>query len=139
MHGSLSPDTPHSGSLASRNPKTDTPETASSSARKSTLPFINSDCHAFATDYDVDKLRIHMLAANKDDDRIQTAYKVFKTKCFATSQVRALCELFSSDAAKFKFLATAYPFVSDDHFAELENLLSDTLYAGKFRNMTDPH
>jgi hypothetical protein len=139
MHGSLSPDTPHSGSRASRNPKTDTPETASSSARKSTLPFINSDCHAFATDYDVDKLRIHMLAANKDDDRIQTAYKVFKTKCFATSQLRALCELFSSDAAKFKFLATAYPFVSDDHFPELENLLSDTLYAGKFRNMTDPH
>jgi hypothetical protein len=118
----LSPDTPHSG----------TPH-------KSTLPFVNSDCHAFATDFDVDKLRVHMLEANKDEDRIQTAYKLFKIKCFTTRQIRALSEIFTTDPAKFKFLATAYPFVSDDQFPELVSLLSDPVFAERFRTMTGRH
>jgi hypothetical protein len=119
-----------------RNP--DTP--ALSGARtstKSTLPFVNSDCHNFATDYDVDKLRVKMLESAKDDDRILAARKVFKTKCFSTRQIRALSEVFTTDAAKFKFLEAAYPFVSDDHFAELSNLLADPVYSGRFRAMTD--
>ena len=119
-----------------RNP--DTP--ALSPARtptKSTLPFVNSDCHNFATDYDVDKLRVKMLESAKDDDRILTARKVFKTKCFSTRQIRALSEVFTTDATKFKFLEAAYPFVSDDHFAELSNLLADPVYGGRFRAMTD--
>jgi hypothetical protein len=117
-----SPDTPHS-----RIP------------HKSTLPFVNSDCHAFATDFDVDKLRVHMLEANKDEDRIQTAYKLFKIKCFTTRQIRALSEIFTTDPAKFKFLATAYPFVSDDQFPELVSLLSDPVFAERFRTMTGRH
>jgi hypothetical protein len=117
-----SPDTSHSG----------TPH-------KSTLPFVNSDCHAFATDNDVDKLRVHMLEANKEEDRIQTAYKLFKIKCFTTRQIRALSEVFTTDPAKFKFLASAYPFVSDDQFPELVSLLSDPVYAERFRTMTGRH
>jgi hypothetical protein len=118
-------------------PNTDTP--ALSPARtsaKSTLPFVNSDCHNFATDYDVDKLRVKMLESTKDDDRILAARKVFKTKCFSTRQIRALSEVFTTDAAKFKFLEAAYPFASDDHFAELSNLLADPVYNGRFRAMT---
>jgi hypothetical protein len=103
---------------------------------KSTLPFVNSDCHNFATDYDVDKLRVKMLESTKDDDRILAARKVFKTKCFSTRQIRALSEVFTTDAAKFKFLETSYPFVSDDHFGELSNLLADPVYSGRFRAMT---
>jgi hypothetical protein len=80
-----------------------------------------------------------MLSANKDDDRILVAYKIFKTKCFSTNQVSALSEIFTTDAAKFKFLETAYPFVSDDQFPELVNLLSDPVYAGKFRTLTGRH
>jgi hypothetical protein len=80
-----------------------------------------------------------MLNASKDDDRIEAAYKVFKTKCFTTKQIRALSEVFPTDAARFKFLATAYPFVSDDDFPELVNLLSDPVYTGRFRTMTDRH
>jgi hypothetical protein len=109
------------------------------SASKPALPFVNSDCHAFATDYDVDKLRVHMLSTAKDGDRVQAALKVFKTKCFTTKQVRALMEVFTTDASKFTFLSTAYPFVSDDHFAELVGSLSDPVYIGKFRAMTGPH
>jgi hypothetical protein len=136
-----SPDSLHSGPPVpgGHAPRSDTPAMTSASSHKSGLPFINSDCHAFATDYDVDKLRVRMLNAGKDDDRIQTAYKIFKTKCFTTRQVSALSEVFTTDAAKFKFLETAYPFVSDDRFPELVNLLSDPVYAGKFRTLTGRH
>ena len=119
-----------------RNP--DTPALSPTrTSTKSTLPFVNSDCHNFATDYDVDKLRVKMLESAKDDDRILAARKVFKMKCFTTRQIRALSEVFTTDAAKFKFLESAYPFVSDDHFAELSNLLADPVYSGRFRAMTD--
>jgi hypothetical protein len=101
------------------------------------IPFVNSDCHIYATDYDVDKLRVKMLELVKDEDRIQAARKYFKTKCFSTHQIRALSEVFSTEAAKLKFLETAYPFVSDDRFSELVNLFSDPAYSGRFRKMTD--
>ncbi len=130
-------DTAHSTTYLSNSP--DTPTQTSRASDKPALPFVNSDCHVFATDYDVDKLRVRMLDSNKDEDRIQAAYKVFKTKCFTTKQIRAICEVFTTDPAKFKFLATAYPFVSDDQFPELVSLLSDPVYEGKFRTMTDRH
>jgi hypothetical protein len=129
-------DTPRS--TPGRPPQSDS-QTPPTTVNKSSAIFVNSDCHAFATTYDVDKLRVRMLSASKDDDRTQTAYKVFKTKCFTTKQIRALSEVFATDAAKFKFLATAYPFVSDDDFPELVNLLSDPVYTGRFRTMTDRH
>lgn len=108
-----------------------------SSVTKSTLPFVNSDCHNYATDYDVDKLRVKLLDAAKDEDRIQAARKVFKTRCFTTRQIRALSEVFTTDGAKFHFFETAYPFCSDDQFRELVSLLADPVYSGKFRAMTE--
>jgi hypothetical protein len=84
----------------------------------------------------VDKLRFKMLESVNNDDRIGTAKKAFKIKCFSTRQIRALSEVFSADATKFKFLETAYPFVADDHFNELADLLTDPVYIGKFRTMT---
>jgi hypothetical protein len=129
-----------SGHLATPQGHGSNPDTAalgpSRPPTKSTLPFVNSDCHNFATDYDVDKLRVKMLESAKDDDRILAARKVFKTRCFSTHQIKALSEVFTTDAAKFKFLEAAYPFVSDDHFAELSNLLADPVYSGRFRAMT---
>ena len=98
--------------------------------------FINSDCRNFATEYDVDKLRVKMLEAGKEEDRILVAHKVFKSKCFSTRQIKALSEVFTSDAQKFRFLEAAYPFVSDDHFKELVELLTDPVYNSKFRTMT---
>jgi hypothetical protein len=103
---------------------------------KPALPFVNSDCHAYATDYDVDKLRVKMLGSGKDEDRIQDARKFFKTKCFSTRQIRALSEVFATDATKFRFLEAAYPFVSDDHFPELISLFADPVYSGRFKAMT---
>jgi hypothetical protein len=103
---------------------------------KAPLPFVNSDCHDFATDYDVDKLRVKMLAATKDEDRILAARKTFKAKCFNTRQIRALGEVFTTDALKFRFYETAYPFASDDHFRELAGTLTDPVYNSKFKAMT---
>jgi hypothetical protein len=97
---------------------------------------VNSDCKNFATEYDVDKLRVKMLEAGKDEDRITSAKKIFKTKCFTTRQVRALSEVFTNDGVKFRFFETAYPFVSDDKFGELAGLLADPVYNSKFKAMT---
>jgi len=93
-------------------------------------------CRNFAADYDVDKLRVKMLEGSKDEDRILTAKKVFKTKCFTTKQIRALSEVFTTDAGKYHFFEAAYPFVSDDRFRELTDLLADPVYNGKFRALT---
>lgn len=105
-------------------------------AAKAPLPYINSDCHNFATDYDIDKLRVKMLEGAKEDDRINAALKVFKTKCFYTRQIRALSEVFTTDAAKYRFFETAYPFAADEHFRELATLLTDPVYANKFKTLT---
>jgi hypothetical protein len=103
------------------------------------LVVVNSDCRNFATDYDVDRLRVKMLEISKDDDKIAAAKKIFKTKCFTTKQIRALSEVFTADASKYRFFETAYPFVSDDHFRELTNLLADPVYNSKFKAMTGQH
>ena len=113
----------------------DTPR--KSSVTRSSLPFVNSDCHNYATDYDVDKLRVKLLEGTKDEDRILAARKVFKTRCFSTRQIRALSEVFTTDAAKFRFFEAAYPFCSDDQFRELSSLLADPVYGSKFRVMTE--
>ncbi|HMH22357.1 MAG TPA: DUF4476 domain-containing protein [Puia sp.] len=104
---------------------------------KKTTPIVaNSDCRNFAVSYDVDKLRLKLLATPKDEDKLLAATKVFRTKCFSTAQIRALSEVFASDAGKYKFLESAYPFVSDDHFRELADLLTDPAWSGRFRKMT---
>ena len=101
-----------------------------------TVAFVNSDCHDFATDFDVDKLRARMLQASRDDERVTLARKTFKVKCFSTRQIRTLSDVFTSDAGKFHFFEDAWPFAADDHFHELSDLLADPVYHNKFKTMT---
>jgi hypothetical protein len=98
--------------------------------------YVNSDCHNFANDLDVDKLRAKMLEAARDDERIAVARKAFKVKCFYTHYIRSLSEVFTTDAAKYRFFEAAWPFAADEHFHELSNLLADPVYTGKFRTLT---
>jgi hypothetical protein len=133
-------DTGRQAAGGGHGPNPDSPVLGSGSGPRQArpaLPFVNSDCHAYATDYDLDKLRVKMLGSAKDEDRIQDARRFFKTKCFSTRQIKALTEVFTTDATKFRFLEAAYPFVSDDHFPELISLLADPVYSGRFRAMTD--
>jgi len=112
------------------------PDTTHTTAVRSKPVIVNSDCRNFAADYDVDKLRVKMLESSKEEERIAIAKKVFKTKCFTTRQIKALSEVFPTDGEKFRFFEAAYPFVSDDHFKDLTDLLADPVYNGKFKIMT---
>lgn len=103
-------------------------------ASKKPLLLMNSDCVNFASEYDVDKLRVKMLSANSVDDKVAAAKKVFKTKCFVTRYIRGLSELFPNDEARFKFFDAAYPFVSDTgNFRQLLDLFTDELYIARFK------
>lgn len=100
---------------------------------------INSDCRNFASEGDVDKLRIKILAEKGDQEKIAAARKFYKNKCFTARQIRALSELFYIEEAKYDFLAASYPFVSDsENYRQLETLLSDRFYVEKFRNLFPP-
>ena len=97
---------------------------------------INSDCRDFASDDDVEKLKAKLQAIPDDEARTAAAKKVFKLKCFTTNQLKGISDIFRSEEAKYKFLETAYPFVSDDGFRELVTLFTDPLYIAKFKTMT---
>lgn len=126
------PDTAAIGKAAPKDSaivKTDSAATA-----KKTLLLMNSDCANFASEHDVDKLRVKMLSAANVDDRIGLAKKIFKTKCFVTRYIRGLSELFPNDEGRFKFFDAAYPFVSDTgNFRSLLDLFTDELYIARFK------
>jgi hypothetical protein len=93
-------------------------------------------CKNFASEEDFLKLRKKMASADTDDDMIGIAKKVFKLKCFATSQIRNLGFLFLKDEGKYKFFDMAYSFVSDpENFDSLQSELSDEYYINRFKVM----
>lgn len=109
-------------------------KTADSTDDKSGVVLLNSDCQRFASDSDVDRLRIQMLKEANDDDRVFAARKVFRTKCFTVKQVTALTELFKDDASRYMFFDAAYPFVYDSgNFKSLISLLKEEYYINRFK------
>ena len=103
-------------------------------AAKPVIP--NSDCKNLAWDSDIDKLRIKMMAAKTDDDKIALAKKLFKQKCLTVKQVRALHELFITDEGKYKWFDVAYPFTTDAYnYAQLGELIKDSYYQSRFKAM----
>jgi hypothetical protein len=96
----------------------------------------NANCKNTATDYDVDKLRVKIMAIEDEDDKISAAKKVFKTKCFFTNQIKALSEVFPNDAGKYKLFDAAYAYVYDlNNFITLQSLLKDDYYISRFKAM----
>jgi len=96
----------------------------------------NKNCKSFASDYDIDKLRIKMLAIVNNDDKISSARNVFKQKCFSVKQVKALSEVFRTDEGKYQFFDAVYLYVSDmGNFIQLQDLLSDPYYLNRFKAM----
>lgn len=105
-----------------------------SQPRTGGLELVNSDCVKFATEHDLDKLRVKMLAQKDYNNRIFTAQKVFKSMCFTVKQIKALSELFPDDELRFRFYETAWPFVSDSsNFKTLEETLTDPFFIARFR------
>ena len=103
------------------------------------LPSSNSakkSCSSIAEESDFLKLRKKMAAETKDEAMVNVANKYFKTKCFATSQIKNLGALFLNDYGKYKFFDAAYIHVSDpDNFPSLEAELKDEYYKNRFKAM----
>ena len=109
---------------------------AGDSGRLSRSPGVNTNCRVVASDYDVDKLRVKMMALENEDDRIITAKRMFRIKCFTTRQIKALSEVFPGDEGRYRLLDAAYPFVSDyENYSQLGSLLTAPYYINRFRVM----
>ena len=110
--------------------------TADSISAAGRLVMINSDCRNFASERDVDKLRIKILSEKRDSEKLEVVRKEYRTKCYTSRQVKALSELFYLDPVRFEFLSASYPFVSDsENFRQLASLLRDPVYVEKFEGL----
>lgn len=115
-------------------PKTVEPEKKAEPTSK--LVMINSDCVKLATDNDVDKLRVKMMAESDLQKKLTVANKYFKTMCLYAKQIKGLSELFPNDEGRYKFLELAYPFAADTaNFKQLHELLSEEVYVTKFKKL----
>jgi hypothetical protein len=106
------------------------------SAVKKKIVMINSDCKNFATENDVDKLRVRLIAAKTIDDKLNVARRYYRTRCFSVQQVRALTELFPTDETKYRFLDLSYAFTSDSgNYFLLEEVINEEYYKNRFKAM----
>lgn len=99
---------------------------------------VGKACTSVASDNDFLKLRKKMAAQRTEDGMIQESKRVFKAKCFTTEQVKNLGNLFLTEAGKFQFYETAYPFNSDrDKFASLQVEFKDAYFLHRFKKMVN--
>lgn len=104
--------------------------------RKPSISLVNSDCKDFASENDVDKLRVRLLNDNTIEDKIKSTRRFFKSRCMTVKQVRALSELFPTDETKLLFFETSYPFVSDSgNIYLLEDMFQNNTYKTRFKDM----
>ena len=77
-----------------------------------------------------------MAAQKSDNGMIQEAAKIFKAKCFTTSQLKNIAALFIGDGGKYQFFDSAYKHVSDiENFPSLEAELKDEYFINRFKAM----
>jgi hypothetical protein len=100
--------------------------------KSSTIP--NSNCKDEATEDDFMKLRKRMAAQNKEEAMVTEAKKIFKVKCFSTSQLKNLAVLFLTDEWRYRFYDAALPHVSDfGSFRSLGDTITDDYYQKRFQ------
>ncbi len=93
-------------------------------------------CKNNASEKDFLAVRRKMVAKTNDEAMIEEAEKVFKTKCFTTTQVKNLGNMFLSNAGKYNFFAMAKNYVSDvNNFPGLAAELKDNFYIGQFNKV----
>ncbi|WP_407522555.1 hypothetical protein PDL71_15145 [Lacibacter sp. MH-610] len=94
----------------------------------------NSNCKDNAGEDDFMKLRKRMAAQSKEEAMVSEAKKVFKTKCFSTTQLKNLAVLFLTDEWRYRFYDAALPFVSDfGSFKSLGDTITDDYYRKRFQ------
>lgn len=96
----------------------------------------DNHCLQIADYDDFYKLRKKMAALNNDENMINEAKKIFRSKCFMTEQIRNLSGLFLTDEGKYKFFDAAYSYVSDSgNFILLQSELKNEYYLNRFKSM----
>lgn len=96
----------------------------------------SNNCTQLATDDDFFKVRKNMAAEISDDNMINEAKKILKTKCFSTEQIKNLSSLFLSDEGKYKFFDATYQNVSDpEKFSTLQSEFKEEYYINRFKAM----
>lgn len=109
------------------------PAVAEPAQKKETASLPNSNCKNFATEDDLIKLRRRMASQRKDEQLVDEAKKVFRSKCFTTSQLRNLSALFLTDEGRYRFFDAALPYVTDyGNFKSLGETINDEYYKRRF-------
>jgi hypothetical protein len=99
-------------------------------------PNFKNNCNQIASDADFYKLRKKMAGERNDNAMMDEANKLFKTKCFTTSQIKNLGTLFLGDGGKYNFFDAAYQHVSDvENFPSLQSELKDEYFINRFKAM----
>ena len=77
------------------------------------------------------------MASDKSDaSMLDDANKVFRTKCFTSSQIKNLSSLFLGDGGKYSFFDAAYPHIADlENFPALQSELKDEYFVNRFKAM----
>jgi hypothetical protein len=108
------------------------------------LPFIKGKtektqgkkCEVIANNDDFLKLRRKMAARTNDDGMLDEAKKYFRSKCFATEQIKNLSTMFLSNAGKYNFFSAAYNYTTDiENFSSLQSELTDEYYISRFKEI----
>jgi hypothetical protein len=96
----------------------------------------NTKCKRTATQTDFLNLRKKMAAYKTYSAMQMQATKHFSSICFTTDQIKNLGILFITEAERYKFYVSAYPYVADAaNFATLQNQLTNTYYITRFKTM----
>ena len=97
---------------------------------------VKDACKTMLSEGDFEKLKKRMFATTGNEKMIQAALKSFQGKCVSTAQVKNLSGYFLSDAARYDFFSSAYPYVYDmPEFGSLETQLIDPVYKSRFKSM----
>lgn len=95
---------------------------------------VAAQCRAVADVTDFLKLRKKMAAEKNDENMLNVARKMFRSKCFTTEQIKNLSLLFLKDDGKYYFFDAAYGRTADaQNFPSLQFQLSDTYFINRFK------
>jgi hypothetical protein len=87
---------------------------------------VKNGCVQAAPASELDKVRVAMIAAATDAEKIAAVKPLWKKYCVEVKQIRALSELFPSDAQKLIFFGAAYPYTFDpENYSQLIQTLTE--------------
>ena len=101
-----------------------------------TTALTNSKCKNVATDEDYSRLRRKMARETSDEKMINEAKKIYRNKCFTTSQIKKLSTLFLSDEGRYNFFNASYNSVADtSQYYQLQSEFIDPAFVNRFKNL----